>query len=256
MAFFETLFRDQRVLAEPDRAYELLGRSLKQFNIAGGGGTWSVENQEANKNALKGFFAPAFAARGRTDPARRSWASDIEQVLLQSRTENSAYDFKQGLCRLEERLPFDEICLLGCFETIAALANLGPGAKEYLLIGVADRRPTAERHRQITGRNYFPYADFFITGIDAEADNSFGDIDKYWTFLSQRLRDAQISEPTRSEVANNMRCVKFHERSLLIFDVKGGVRPTSFAGKYFDRELANTVEVYRDRLFDLFKRFP
>ncbi len=65
---------------------------------------------------------PAFTERTEKDPMHYSYATEIETLLKQSKTENTQYDFKQGIYDLVSGKRNDRL-INKIFKTLTAMGN-------------------------------------------------------------------------------------------------------------------------------------
>lgn len=85
-------------IVDYDKVYEQLSNIAERtMVISGGGGAWSAKEKTEVVAKVKAILQPAFVERAEGDPMHYSYATEIETLLKQSKTENSQYDFKQGI---------------------------------------------------------------------------------------------------------------------------------------------------------------
>jgi hypothetical protein len=70
--------------------------SADHMNVQGGGGRWSADNRAKAIEAAVGMFQKYFIKSTQHDPAKILWITQLQNLLSQFYTEQSAYDFKQG----------------------------------------------------------------------------------------------------------------------------------------------------------------
>lgn len=255
LAIWELIVTDQLVIKDFKRAARVLNGAGKHMSIGAGGGRFSAEDREKNVNVVKGLLRPACAKRKSSDPALSSWTTEFENILMQSHTEQALYDFKQGFRVLDESKAFDEGAIEKAFKTLAAMANHGPGATGYVIVGVADDAATAKRVEALHGVKPLRFQRFLITGIDHEAIGLPKGLDSYFSHVNQRLARVDMSTWTRDQIARDVRLIRYYDRSLLIFTVEAGKEPCAFQGKYYERHGANVEEVLQPGYAELFRRF-
>jgi hypothetical protein len=147
------------------RALDGIGKNM---NIAEGG-NWSAENRQTNIDAVVGIIRKAFKKRNSADAALDSWATELENILTQSKTENNLYDLKQGIHTLTAPFEPEPGVIPKLAKTLAAMANHGPGAVGYIIIGATDEKRTADVVKATRGVNPQIFNGFFILGVDHEA---------------------------------------------------------------------------------------
>jgi predicted HTH transcriptional regulator len=175
---------------------------------------------------------------------------------MQSSTEQTLYDFKVGLHPLVENSnDFNRDTFSKIIKTLTAMANTFPGGTGYCILGVADNKDTAERFSEIYGSSYRKYSSFFITGINLEAERHHGDIDKYFTKLTQMIKKEPLSQRDMDCISRNITTVNYFDKGIVILKIESGDTPSIYDGKYYVRHGSNVEEVKPENFGDLFKRF-
>jgi len=255
LALWELLVNDQLIIRDYKKASKVLNGAGKHISIGGGGGRFSAEDREKNVNVVKGILRPATVKRKATDPALSSWTTELENLLMQSYTEQTLYDFKQGFALLDGSAKLDEAVFSKVFKTLAAMANHGPGAVGYVIIGVADDEKAAKRINELYGITPVKYQHFLITGVDHEAAVLPKKLDSYFLGITQRLTSAPMSAWAKDQIARDIRLIRYFDRSLVVFRVEAGAEPCDYEGKYYERHGANVAEILQPQHASLFRRF-
>lgn len=227
----------------------------KVITLSAGGGNWSQKEKQTQINALSGVIKNCFIASNQNDPARNQWITRFENILMQSSTEQTLYDFKVGFHNLEKEAEFGGKLFSKVIRTLTAMANTLPNATGYCIIGVSDTRISANKHKEIYGVEYISYSNFFVNGVDKEAEIYHQDIDKYFTKLSQRIKMEPISDRDKDNISRNISVVKYYDKTVIIFKIETGDKPSIYDGKYFVRNGSNNEEILPANFTDLFKRF-
>lgn len=255
LALWELLINEQVVIRDLKKAASLLDGSGNNISIGGGGGRFSAEDRQKNVNVVKGLLSPATAKRTESDPALSSWITEFENLLMQSYTEQALYDFKQGFTALDGTGKLEDSVFEKVFKTLSAMANHGPGAIGYVIVGIADDEATAKRIEQLHSIKPIHYQNFLITGIDHEAKHLLKKLDSYFLTVTQKLAASPMSAWAKGQIARDIRLMKYFDKSLLIFRVEAGAEPCDFHGKYFERHGSNVSEVLQPQHAALFRRF-
>lgn len=254
LGLWELLVTDQLVIKDSKKAAKALDGAGQNIAIGGGGGRFSAEDREKNVNVVKGLLRSSCAKRKEGDPALTSWVTEFENLLMQSYTEQALYDLKQGFVRLDGSGAVDEAIYEKVFRTLAAMANQGPGAVGYVIVGVADDVKTAKRIEQLFGVVPVKYQKFLITGVDHEAASLPKKLDSYFLAITQRLAAAQLTVWARDQIARDIRTISYFGKTLVVFRVEAGNEPCAFQNKYYERHGANVVEVPQEQFPTLFRR--
>lgn len=231
------------------------GIGNKFMDLGGGGGNWSAKEKQNNIAAVTGVIRQMFVQRNENDPALTSWITQFENILMQSYTEQSLYDFKQGFHRLDEEGKFDEDLFAKVIRTLTAMANIGPGNVGYVIIGIADNEATAARIEKKYNINSIRFNKFFITGVQEEAKAYRHQLDGYFQFIIQKLSTMPISDSDKEQIASNIRLINYYDKSVLIFRIKSGKEPSHFDGKYYIRRGPNNDEIPVSEHSNLYRRF-
>lgn len=226
------------------------------INLSAGGGNWSQREKQTQSDALYGVICSCFAKSTERDPARTQWITRFENILMQSSTEQTLYDFKLGFHPLlAGESKFDSDTFSKVIKTLTAMANTFRGAVGYCLLGVADNKATADRYSEIFKDDYISYSSFYITGVNSEAVVNHGDIDKYFTKLVQLIKSQPISERDKDNISRNIGTIKYFNKSVIILKIESDSKPSVYEGKYFVRHGSNIEEVKPENFSELFSRF-
>jgi hypothetical protein len=219
------------------------------------GGNWGASDRENAVNAAAGMIASCFRPASTYDPAKVRWITQLENILNQSFTEQAAYDFKQGLLRLDGSNALDETSFEKILKTLVAIANIRRGTTGYVLVGITDRQSDANRVQDLYSVIATRFERFWIIGIEHEAAALSTDLDQLFRQVTARIRGSSISEPLRDFVARNVKLVRYYDKSVLIFETKAQDDPSNLDGRYFVRHGSEVIEVPPTEFPELFRRF-
>ncbi len=256
-SFYKLIIEENMEITDKNKLIEHLDKAGdKTISLAAGGGNWSAKEKQTQSDALYGVIRGCFTRSQENDPARNQWVTRFENILMQSSTEQTLYDFKIGLHALTDNdNELDINTFSKVIKTLTSMANTFPGSSGYCLIGVADSKDTAERHRLLYDKEFVSYSSFFVTGIDAEANKHHGDIDKYFTKLVQLIKNQPISDRDKDNLARNITTVRYFEKDVIILKIESDDKPSIYDGKYFVRHGSNVDEVLAENFGQLFSRF-
>lgn len=219
------------------------------------GGRWSARDRAQNVGAAVGMLSDAFKRRSSKDPALSSWATELENLLMQSTTEQGAFDFKQGFHRLVKDNGFDSNVAAKIVKTLAAMANDGPESVGYVLVGIADDRKDAETIERIYGTKSKIYGGFFISGVEGEIAKNYANSDIYLKKVVSEIKKQRAPSEFISSIVRNIQLIKYHGKSVLIFKIYNIDTPIDFEEKFYERHGNEVVEIKGQSLSSLFKRF-
>lgn len=256
LALYKLIIKENLEISNKPELIALLDKAGdKTIKLSAGGGNWSAKEKQTQIDALCGVLKRCFTQRNINDPGRNQWVTKFENILMQSSTEQTLYDFKLGFHDLVEGAIFNKALFSKVIKTLTAMANTLPNAVGYCIIGVADSRNSADRHNTLYLSTYIPYSNFFITGINSEAEKYHTDVDKYFTKLSQLIKHEPINDRDKDNISRNITIIKYFEKTIVLFKVETGDTPSIYDSKYYIRSGSNNDEVKPENFGELFKRF-
>lgn len=256
-SFYELLVKENMEITNLKQLVDTLDKAGdKAIRLAGGGGNWSAKEKQTQSDALTGIIRKCFSKRQSHDPARNQWVTRFENILMQSSTEQTLYDFKIGLHSLHEKSgELDKSTFSKIVKTLTAMANSLPGAVGYCVLGVADNRAAAERHQDIYGTKWIEYSSFNITGVNGEAERYHGGLDKYFNKVVQMVKGQPISDRDKDNISRNIATIKYFDKELVLLKIESGDKPSFYDGKYYVRHGSNVSEIPPENFSELFLRF-
>ncbi len=219
------------------------------------GGRWGADNRSRMVDSIIGWIQGFFENDQNPDPAKVHWITKLQNLLTNSITEQAAYDFKQGFYTLDPSPSFDERSFEKIMETCAAIANIGRGHKGYVLVGVAENAHTATRVQEIFGSKALSYNGFHITGVDHEANHAGKNLDQMFQDISDRVGRSGLSEPLKSYINTHLKCVRYFDKTVFVFEILGQDTPSHIAGKWVERQGAQVRDIAPEGMVALFERF-
>lgn len=256
LALYNLLIDEELEIENKGRLLEHLDKAGdRTINLSGGGGTWSAKEKQTQIDAFSGVIRSCFVKAKVNDPARNQWITRFENILMQSSTEQTLYDFKVGLHPLNSENTFNQVAFSKIIKTLTAMANTLTSSVGYCLIGVADTQGTADAHNSKYGSDYVRYSNFFVTGIQNEGAQYHGDVDKYFTKISQLIKNEPISERDKDNISRNISIVNYYDKTVIILKIESGENPSIYDNKYFVRHGSNNEEVLAENFSELYDRF-
>ena len=241
LAFYELLYVEKLKLADSNGLQSALEGIERHVSITTGG-NWSAGNRSKNIDVVKSLIRKYFKTNP-ADPVALIGRTEFSNLLTKSKTEAASYDFKQGLHRLDNAKAFDDNAFEGILETICALANLGKGKVGYVVIGVADKKPDAERVKALYGGSLVKAGDFYVVGVDREANTFHTNMDKYLQMISNKIEASQLSDEIRIRVTSQLSTVDYEGQSVIVIRVEAGTEPCFLGDRMFRRVGAQTISV-------------
>lgn len=254
LAFFELIVRDNKEVKDRQGLVKQMRNNGSQIHIPEGG-RWGGEHRKTTAQAVVGMYQNCFSPSDAYDPAKVHWITQLENILSQSYTEQSAYDFKQGFTRLDDTGNFDDDNFAKIMQTCVGIANIGRGVRGYVLVGIADTAATAQRVEYMCDVKPRPFQSFFITGIDHEVAKLKKDHDGLFNFVVERVRSSLVSDPLRGFIASNLKAVKYYDRTIYVFEARGQDDPSQYSGHYYQRAGSQLHKVKSEDLTAFIKRY-
>lgn len=227
----------------------------KVIKLSAGGGRWSAKEKQTQTDAFVGVISRNFIDSDNNDPARSQWITKFENILMQSSTEQTLYDFKVGLHNLDAAREFNNDLFNKVICTLTAMANTHKNAVGYCLIGVSDSADTTRRYKEIYGTEAIRYSNFDITGANGDASNYKKLSDEYFTKIVNLIKTQPITERDKDNLLRNISLIKYFEKEVILLKIESDSKPSIYNGKYFVRHGSNLSEVPAENFADLFKRF-
>lgn len=254
LAFFNLVVRRNQEIVDFKALKERMDNSSRNIEIQEGG-QWGAEQRQRAIDAAIGLYGPAFAAASAPDPALVHWITQLQNLLSQSYTEQSAYDFKQGFLRLDGSNDFDEDSFTKILQTCVGIANLRRGAKGYVIVGVADNDATADRVKNLYGVLPRKFEDFNITGVEHEAIAIGKNLDQLFQDIVERIRNSSLSDDLKDYLARHLKPVRFYDKTVYVFEIEAQRDPSSFNGTFYIRHGAQLTKIEQNDLAGFFRRY-
>lgn len=218
------------------------------------GGNWSSANRNTNVDAVVGIFQDTFKDNT-SDPAKHKWLTEFETILMQSKTEQTSYDFKQGFTTLDGNNKFDQESFNKIILTLTAIANNSGNAAGYVCVGISDDKKDANRVKDIYGVEAKKYRNFHVIGIGHEAVIISKNVDTFFRFITQKIKEQPISEETKDMLAKNIRLINYFDKDVIIFRTMSLATPQIYDKKYYVRHGANVNEVQPEKYASFFSNY-
>ncbi len=258
LAIHDLVVRKGMVIADRAGVIHALSNRGKDIAIQEGG-RWGAENRAGAVKNVIGQIQQYFEPDKNPDPAKVHWVTKLQNLLTNSKTEQSAYDFKQGFLELSENPKFDEMSFDKIMETCAAISNIHKGSKGYVIVGVPDKVETALRISTLFSVAPLSFGGFQVTGVDHEAKHLNKNMDQYFQLITDKIKSSELSEPLKSYVNSHMKCVSYFDKTIFVFEIEGQAQPSLYKRKYFERQGTQVMrvnqEVDPENFAALFSRF-
>jgi hypothetical protein len=239
LAMYEILINQNKIISD----FQGLINKLKHIgdNIikVTDGGRWAATSRQRSVDDLAALIDRYFILSpiGRENSA---WVTEINSVLVSSKTEQANYDFKQGLVTLNGKHTFNDESLRQIIATCVGINNIGKEAKGFVLIGVADTPSCANRSKELYQVDSIESNGFYITGIDHEANVLYGNLDLYFSALKQKIEAFNFDIKLKQQILKDMRVCDYKGKHLIRIEVKSVGHPCTLDDEMYLRQGTTT----------------
>lgn len=204
-------------------------------------------------NSLIGIIKKHFIRRDKTDPVLSNGVIKLESLLTASKTENTSYDFKQGIFQMDKENKSIQEKIL---RTLCSFVNLGKNVVGYVVIGVADKEQIAIKHKEYYGVEAIKVGDFYVTGVDEECKKRNLTLDCYRTKFEQFIKTSDIQpEYYKTQILKNIDLFTYKNKSVIILRIESNEDPLKLNNKFYYRQGTSTEEVPSSQERELWKLF-
>lgn len=254
LALFDLVVRKNSEVKDYKMLADRMAGSAANIEIQEGG-QWGAEQRQRAIDTAVGLYGPAFGPASSPDPALVHWITQLQNLLSQSYTEQSAYDFKQGFLRLDGSFEFDQENFDKILKTCAGISNLKRGSKGYVIVGVAENEGTAKRVAEIFDVLPRQYEGFFVVGVEHEAKRMGKSLDQFFQLIIEKVKASPLSSDLKDYIVRHLKPVRFYEKTVYVFEVESQRDPSSYADVYYSRHGAQLAKVEPSDLPAFFRRY-
>jgi hypothetical protein len=255
LALYEMLFEHESEIENIKNLIAALRHSGDGIKLAEGGGNWSASEKERGIAQIVGIISASFKKNNSIDPSRKYFISRFENILSNSTTEQTLYDFKVGFYDIKLKSSFNTSLFNKTIKTLTAMANTHKGAIGYIVVGVCDKKTTADSHKRRYTADYEKFCSYFITGIDAEANAYEKDTDFYFTKITNLIKNQPISDRDKDYIGRNIFTVSYYGKTIIIMSLCASDEPSIYNDEYFTRFGSNVEPVKAKQMLEFMKRF-
>jgi hypothetical protein len=254
----EQLVEEEKL--EP-KSFKALAKAIKGFwdkdlTTPGGGGNWGGERKTELINSVKGQLSASF--KPTSDASERQiqeQALRFESTLRMALTEQALFEIKQGFCRLGGARNFDDGSFEKILRTASAMANVRPGTRGYIVVGVADKKSDAETVRRVYGIEPCQIDQFYVTGTQHELDAMGRSIDESYRWLVDKIKSSKLESAFAQQLAGTLSVFRYSDYLIWKMEPTAIDKPVSYDDRFFTRHGPTTVELVGADIIELAKRF-
>ena len=254
LAFYDLLVKQEKLISN----YEALARTLN--GLGDTEITPKIDNLRVAKHQKRciegicGIIGKHFTKRTELDPILSNGVIKLETLLSRSKTENTCYDFKQGLHQMDKPSIkiYDKV-----IETLTSIVNQGKGSVGFVVIGVADKKEIADNYQKFYSSKPYPFESFYITGLDDECKAAgYKNLDEYRTKFEQFIDASDIAPAYyKTQILKNIDLFSYYDKTVILLKIEASDDPVKYKGSFFQREGTSTKIVNPDQERQLWKLF-
>ena len=68
-------------------------------------------------------------------------------------------------------------------------------------------------------------------------------LDQFFQFIVEKVKNSKISVPLRNYITSHIKPIRYYEKTIYVFEVKGQEDPSSYDGEYFIRNGAQLNKI-------------
>lgn len=208
--------------------------------------TFEAHYRHSKIIAIKALLSPAFNKMSAEDVSKENWTTQLENLLTKSQTEGTQYDFKTGIYDLVKNATLNKELVLGFVKRLTAMVNKGPYIKGYIIIGVSENKPTAERYEQLYSSKPQPTVNthFYVNGVQDEVKKYYnGSFDNYERELKKIINSAPVEDNVKIYITTHMRNVEYYGKSVIVLELEAMNEPVLYEDKLYVRSGSDLEEI-------------
>jgi hypothetical protein len=242
LAVHNLMFIENKRVADYSGLTKALEGIAKHIRITAGG-NWSSKNKTDNVNAVKGIITTHFQPAKIDDPGSQKWVTEFETILMQSRTEQNLYDFKQGFLSLDGKHSFNEGLIKKIVKTLTAMVNKSAVSVGYVCVGIPDKDEDVSRIKTLFSITPQIFRNFTITGVGHEQSLLGLSIDEYFKKIIDFIKSEPIQNDYKDIICKNVRLIQYYDKDVLLLKIVSTGTPAIYDGKYYTRHGSHLQEI-------------
>ena len=241
LTFYDLMINDHMVVKDPDGLLVKLkgiGRGDAIINVTDGG-RWAARARQDSVENLKAHVLRYFEVSDK-GYINHNFVTEVNELLMNSKTEQPNYDFKQGIVNLSGENKVDEECVKHIIATCVGINNISSEAVGYIIVGVSENQGTAQRVKDLFGCESIHINGFYVSGIDGEAQALQKSLDDYLMLIKGMIDESGVDEALKQQVLKDIQICSYHGRHVLKIKVKSIGSVCTYANTYFIRQGSTT----------------
>lgn len=184
----------------------------------------------------------------------------IKRILDQFLIEHTLCAFKANCYPFPDNEIFDrndEAALATIFKTLTSVANQGPRSVGYVMVGITRSKVEAEKYKNAYEGEPMNYGEFYITGIEREAQRYCGGVITYYQALREAVEKQPITPPNvKEQIAQDIGLYTYQGKFVVIIRIEApDAEPSMYDGKIYSHTGFDSYEVPINKWREIFARF-
>ncbi|MEZ4735398.1 MAG: DUF262 domain-containing protein [Caldilineaceae bacterium] len=184
----------------------------------------------------------------------------IKRILDQFLIENTLCAFKANYYPFPDSEASEQngtVPLTSVFQTLTSVANQGPRSVGYVIVGITRSKLEAEKYKSAYGCDPLSYGEFYITGIEGEAQYHCEGVINYYHALREAVKEQPITPPmVKEQVAQDIGLYTYQGKFVIIMRIEApDAEPSMYDGKIYSHTGFDSYEVPINKWRDIFARF-
>lgn len=249
------LFLDRKRVSNYESFIKKLdGLAERELNNVGES-DWDSEKRFEKIQAVKSIIIECFGNIKKKELSYEN-ISFLENLLRDSSIERQLLDLKIGLCSLVEQPVYNKECLSKIIKTLTAMSNTYPNKEGFVLLGIADTKNDAEKYANLYECEPRYYNNYYITGIENEANKIGLSLDQYWNKIRDGISRERIPDRVKSYILRYMSMINYYDKELICFKIKSLGEPVPYEGEFYERNGNSVVKLEQasEAFMDMMKR--
>ncbi|NBJ32271.1 DUF262 domain-containing protein [Serratia fonticola] len=244
LAFYELMINDNMIIKDREGLLGKLkniGKSAGIINVTDGG-RWAARARQDSVENLKALILRYFEVSG-DGYINHNFITEINELLMNSKTEQPNYDFKQGVVKLSGDNRVDDECVKQIISTCVGINNISSSSTGYILVGVSENEGTARRVKELFGCESVAVNGFYVSGIDGEAGALNKTIDDYLMMIKGKIEASDVDESLKQQVLKDIQICSYYGKHVLKITIRSTGSICTYDEKYFIRQGSSTRDI-------------
>lgn len=256
LALYTLLIENNLKINNYKNACETLKNSFKKhMNLLNSDRKWNNNDRCDLVDSMVGVLKKHTSPTNTIDGIYGHWVKNLENILNESRTEQSFYDFKSGLIQTTPpETTIKKTTLSRAIKTLTAMTNTSDG-ECHIVLGVCETQEAAETYKGTYNSDYLKYSNFFIVGINDEAEKHYGSIESYKRCIIHLIEKEPIQDDFKKIIKSKLVSFQYGEKEILVLSARRTSEPQPYAEEFYKRISSDNTAIKNTDLFQFMKNF-